>query len=154
MQLSFRILVFLIINFLALYIGGIFAGGGVTSDWYLGLTKAPWTPPGWVFGAAWTTIMICLSVFMGFAWCKDGNKFLVVSLYTIQWILNVVWNPIFFKFHAVAVGLIIVLALTSVLGFYIYHYIPVLRAKAFLLLPYFVWMLIASSLNAFIWIHN
>jgi tryptophan-rich sensory protein len=25
---------------------------------YLNLNKAPWTPAGWVFGAAWTSVML------------------------------------------------------------------------------------------------
>ena len=59
-----RILLFLIINFGGLFIGGLFTGEGVPSDWYQNLNKAPWNPPGWVFGAAWTTVMICFSVYM------------------------------------------------------------------------------------------
>ena len=54
----FRFLVFLIVNFVALGLGGMFTGSGVVSDWYQQLNQAPWTPPGWVFGAAWTSIMI------------------------------------------------------------------------------------------------
>jgi benzodiazapine receptor len=149
-----RLIIFLIINILALYIGSTFTGQGIFTEWYTALNKAPWTPPGWVFAAAWGTIMVCLSVFMAYAWTTDGNKFLVVSLYTTQWILNVVWNPVFFKYHAIGGGLLIVSSLTIVIGYYIYHYVPVLKGKAFWLLPYFIWMLIATSLNAYIWINN
>ena len=58
-----RTIIFLLINFAGLFIGGLFTGEGVPSDWYQNLNKAPWTPPGWVFGFAWTTIMICFSLF-------------------------------------------------------------------------------------------
>ncbi|MEM6378823.1 MAG: TspO/MBR family protein, partial [Bacteroidota bacterium] len=54
-----RVIIFLILNFVALGIGGFFTGPGTSSEWYNNLNQAPWTPPGWVFGAAWTTIMIC-----------------------------------------------------------------------------------------------
>ncbi|QLH45180.1 MAG: tryptophan-rich sensory protein [Bacteroidota bacterium] len=27
------------------------------------LATSPWTPPGWVFGFAWTLIMVCYSFF-------------------------------------------------------------------------------------------
>ena len=50
---------FLLLNFGALAIGSYFMNNGPQSNWYLTLNKAPWTPPGWVFGVAWTTIMIC-----------------------------------------------------------------------------------------------
>ena len=65
-----RLILFLTLNFGALALGGIFAGQGAVSDWYEALNKAPWTPPGWVFGFAWTTIMICYSLFMTLAWEK------------------------------------------------------------------------------------
>ena len=54
-----RTTIFLIINFTALAFGGLFTSEGVPSEWYLSLLKAPWTPPGWVFGFAWSIIMIC-----------------------------------------------------------------------------------------------
>ena len=57
-------LLFLFLNFAALALGGLFTKDGVASDWYQHLNKAPWTPPGWVFGAAWTFLMICYSVFL------------------------------------------------------------------------------------------
>ena len=39
---------------------------GPQTEWYLNLNKAHWTPPGWVFGAAWTTIMICFSIYLSY----------------------------------------------------------------------------------------
>lgn len=40
-----RIILFLVLNFAALAIGGLFTGDGVPSEWYQNLNKAPWTPP-------------------------------------------------------------------------------------------------------------
>lgn len=92
-------LVFLILNFAALAVGGLFTGSGVSSEWYQNLDKAPWTPPGWVFGAAWTFIMICFAFYMGKLWTNGAkHKSLVVRLYGVQWLLNVAWNPVFFLF--------------------------------------------------------
>ena len=53
-------LIFLTANFGALGIGTILMNEGPTSNWYTSLNQAPWTPSGWVFGAAWTTIMLLL----------------------------------------------------------------------------------------------
>lgn len=75
-----KIIIFLVINFAALGIGSIFTGSGVPSEWYQSLIKAPWTPPGWMFGAAWTSIMICFSIFMAFAWKNTPNQNLLISL--------------------------------------------------------------------------
>jgi hypothetical protein len=65
-------LAFVLLNFLGLYIGGRFTGPGVTSSWYQTLDQAPWTPPGWVFGVAWTTVMIGFSWFM--AWIQHWMR--------------------------------------------------------------------------------
>jgi len=56
-RMIYRLITFLLLNFGALAVGGFFTGKGVPSYWYSDLIKAPWTPPGWVFGFAWTTIM-------------------------------------------------------------------------------------------------
>ena len=57
------LIVFLTINFGGLAIGQVWTGDGVTSNWYTSLNQAPWTPPGWVFGLAWTTIAITFSIY-------------------------------------------------------------------------------------------
>lgn len=150
----YRILIFLLINFLALGIGGQFTGKAVSADWYQNLDKAPWTPPGWVFGAAWTFIMLCLTVFMAFAWKEVENRKLLLILFAVQWVLNVAWNPVFFKYHATLSGLVIISALTILMGYFIVHYFSELKLKTLLLLPYFIWLLIATSLNGYIWMKN
>lgn len=149
-----RLITFLIINFGALALGGLFTSKGVPSDWYNELAKAPWTPPGWVFGAAWTTIMICFSVYMAYLWPSNENKLLIIGLFLLQWLLNVSWNPVFFYYHNIAGGLIIITTLTLLVGYFLINYLPDLKLKSALILPYFLWLLIATSLNAYIQIYN
>ena len=95
-----NLIIFLVINFAALGIGGFLMGEGPSSDYYQTVNKAPWTPPGWVFGAAWTTIMICFSIYMAY-WTDSENDNTVLALFAVQFILNVGWNPLFFNFHKV-----------------------------------------------------
>jgi benzodiazapine receptor len=149
-----RFIIFLVINFGALGIGGIFTGKGVPSDWYQNLNKAPWTPPGWVFGTAWTTIMVCFTFYMMNAWDEVNNRKILIGLFTMQWILNVLWNPIFFKYNQVLLALLIISSLTILIGFLLIQYQSVLKLKSLFLLPYFFWLLIATSLNAFIALKN
>ena len=149
-----RLIIFLAINFAALGIGGIFTGKGVPSDWYQNLNKAPWTPPGWVFGAAWTTIMVCFAFYLMYAWSEVSNRKLLIGLFSVQWILNVLWNPTFFKYNQALLALVIISALTILVGFMLMNYQSLLKLKSLLLLPYFIWLLIATSLNAFIVFKN
>ncbi len=149
-----RLILFLALNFGALALGGIFAGQGAVSDWYDGLQKAPWTPPGWVFGFAWTTIMICFSIFMSMAWEKINNKKKFVLLFSIQWILNVGWNPSFFYYNNVLLGLIIIFSLTLLIAYLLMNYYKTLGSLTFFLLPYLIWLCIATSLNGYILFMN
>ena len=149
-----RLVLFLLLNFGALALGGIFAGKGAASDWYLALDKAPWTPPGWVFGFAWTSIMVCFSLWLAYLWPSLENKSLFLGLYALQWVLNVGWNPVFFHYHRVLPGLVVIVLLTLLVAYFLFRYQAVLRVKSLLLLPYFLWLLIATSLNAYIWVRN
>ena len=149
-----RTILFLIVNFGALALGALFTGEGVPSDWYTNLNKAPWTPPGWVFGAAWTTIMILFSVYMALLWNKVANKKLLLGIFILQFVLNVAWNPIFFHFNQAALGLFVIVMLTVLVWFFFFKYFRKLHWASFLILPYGIWLLIATSLNAYILLMN
>ena len=150
----YRLIIFLLINFGALAIGRYFTGKGVPSDWYKGLNKAPWTPPGWVFGFAWTTIMICFSIYMAYIWPVAVNKSLLITLFVVQWILNVTWNPIFFYYHQTRWALVIITMLTVLVGVFLFYYWAELQLKSLLILPYLIWLLIATSLNGYVVLKN
>jgi tryptophan-rich sensory protein len=145
-----KIIGFLFLNFGALALGGLFAGSGAGSNWYAELNKAPWTPPGWVFGFAWTTIMLCFSVYMATLYAKTKSVKTVIILYAIQWMLNVAWNPIFFHLHNPIIGLTVIVALTSLVTYFLFRYRSSQKGFSLLLLPYVIWLFIATSLNAYV----
>lgn len=150
----YRLILFLVINFGALAVGGIFTSAGVSSSWYENIQKAPWTPPGWVFGAAWTSIMIFFSIYLATAWPKIENKKILIGLFTLQWILNVGWNPIFFYYQNMLLGLAVILLLTFLIGFILIFYWKEVKFISLFILPYFVWLIIATSLNWYILLKN
>ncbi|NNC94850.1 MAG: tryptophan-rich sensory protein [Chitinophagales bacterium] len=149
-----RVIIFLLINFAALGIGGLFTGKGVASDWYQDLNKAPWTPPGWVFGFAWTLIMICFSVYMAKLFGSTLNKQTLIVLFAFQWVLNVSWNPVFFYYNQVAIAMIIIVLLTLVVAFFLVKYNTLLSWWSVLILPYLLWLIVATSLNGYILLKN
>ncbi len=149
-----KIILFLILNFGALALGGLFTGNGVSSEWYAGLEKAPWTPPGWVFGFAWTTIMLCFSFYMARLWMQASNKAMLSVRFSMQWLLNVSWNPVFFYFHQTGWAMLLLLLLTLLIAYMLFTYRTILKSTSLLLLPYFIWLLIACSLNAYILLNN
>lgn len=145
--------VFLILNFGALGLGILLMGNGPTSDWYTLMSQAPWTPPNWLFGTAWTFIMLCFSFYMAFLYRKHPtNK--VITLFIIQFVLNIAWNFVFFNQHMIAIGLGTIIALTFIITAFLVTYFKLMKAYNVLILPYFIWICIATSLNLYILIHN
>ncbi len=149
-----RLISFLVINFGALGLGSLITKEAVISDWYKNLNKAPWTPPGWVFGAAWTSIMVLFAIYMSYLWTKTENKTLLVALFVFQWILNVCWNPIFFYFHYMSLSLVVISALTVLMGYFLFENWAKMGFKSALVAPYFIWLLIATSLNLYTVLYN
>ena len=151
-QLKLTVL-FLIINFGGLAIGSWLMNNGPLTEWYISLSQAPWSPPGFVFGIAWTIIMICFSIYLGRLFIKSYNPKLIV-IFSIQFILNVSWNYIFFNQHLILFGLITIILLTALICYYFFELSQKIRHYKFLLLPYIIWLCIATSLNLYILIHN
>jgi len=147
-------LLFLFLNFAALALGGLFTKAGVASDWYQDLNKAPWTPPGWVFGAAWTFLMLCYSVFLAFLFQNTENRVKFWAIYALQWIFNVAWNPLFFKLHLTQLALVDLFALFLIILITFQNAQSMAIWKKLFLLPYALWLVIAISLNIFIVLMN
>ena len=154
MKRLYYFLFFLVINFGGLAIGSWLMSNGPTSVWYTNLNQAPWTPDGWVFGFAWTLIMLCFSWYLAELFKLRASKFLW-ALYGFQVVLNVSWNWVFFNQHLVSYALIVISMLTLVM---LYYFITFrshrLKHAKYLLLPYIIWLFIATSLNAYIVINN
>jgi benzodiazapine receptor len=144
---------FLVVNFVGLAIGSWGMNNGPISDWYINLNQAPWTPPGIVFGIAWTLIMLCFSIYLGKLFSK-GNSQKNILIFLFQFTLNVSWNFIFFNQHLVLLGLITIVLLTAILFIYFFKFSNNLGNYRYLLVPYMIWLCIATSLNFYILVNN
>ena len=152
---------FILINFSALALGSLLMGDGASSFWYENLDRASWEPQGWVFGLAWTTIMICFSIYLAFI-VKElkinlsvylfKNEFF--KLYLFQLLLNISWNYLFFNKHLTEIALLDITLLTILMFYFLFKYFYKIKFKSTLLLPYCIWLVIASSLNFYIVIYN
>jgi len=79
---------------------------------------------------------------------------LAIGLYAFQWMLNVIWNPVFFKFQAVGLALLVICTLTIIVGIYQFLYLKSLKKWSLLVLPYFLWLIVATSLNSYALVYN
>ncbi|MCC5812290.1 MAG: tryptophan-rich sensory protein [Ectothiorhodospiraceae bacterium] len=125
-------------------------------DWYASLQKPPWTPPNWVFAPAWTLLYGLMAVAAWLVWRRrrqHGARAALVA-FLVQLLFNAAWSWLFFGMNAVGVAmldiLLLILAITMTMGLF-FH---VSRTAGWLMLPYLLWVLYASSLNAAIWVMN
>lgn len=147
-------LVFGFLNFGGLYLGAIATTPGVNSNWYTSLNQAPWTPPGFVFGFAWAIIMIAFTVYMTLLWENTSIRAEAKKLYGLSWLLNVLWNPVFFTLHQTSAALILISGLLLLLIAMAVNFAKFLGLKTIWILPYIAWLFIATSLNAYIVLQN
>lgn len=119
------------------------------SLWYYSLNKSPLTPPEAVFPIAWTIlyIMIALSLFF---YIKDGlrqEKIIPLVIFITQIILNLLWTPVFFESHDIKLAFFIIIALIILVFINIILFYKKSKTAAFLLIPYFLWLIFAAYLN-------
>ncbi|OEJ98542.1 TspO protein [Flavivirga aquatica] len=153
MKILKYVILYLILNFSALIIGVFLMNDGPQTAWYTNLNKAPWTPPDWFFGVTWTSIMICFSIYMAYSHkIHPSNK--VKSLFLIQFIFNIIWNYVFFNQHLIGLGFIVILLLTIIIATFLFLLQKKLKTKTILILPYLIWLCIATSLNGSILFYN
>lgn len=152
--MTYRLILFLTLNFLSLGLARLLGGKGPRSEWYAGLDTAPWTPSGVVIGLCWTVVMVGFSIYLAYLWPAVADKKLLIGVLIIHYILSLVWNPAFFYYHQVLTGLVIIIGLTVVIGFLLFYYWPELKFKSLLIAPYLIWMVIATSLNVYVFMKN
>jgi translocator protein len=146
---------------LALCLGVGFVGGRATypgiAGWYASLAKPNWTPPNSAFAAVWTTlyVMMALSIWLMWERAADGPaKFRAVVLFGVQLVLNAAWPPVFFALHQIRLALVVISALALAIAATIAAAWHVHRLAALLLVPYLLWVIYATVLNAGIVVLN
>lgn len=117
--------------------------------WFQSLVKPAAQPDGWVFGVAWTI----LYVFIGVALALILNarsarlRWVGVGLWCAQFLLNLIWSPLFFGAHQItsAFYLILVIFILSFATTLVFGRIRSLAA--WLMVPYLAWLCFAAILN-------
>lgn len=117
--------------------------------WYNTLPKPSWTPPSWVFGPVWTVLYILMGVAAVRVVGKTpgGIWSWPMLLFWIQLALNVAWTPVFFgqKRPDTALKIMWWLCVTAAATTYLFWTVD--HTAGALLLPYVLWLSVASALN-------
>ena len=141
--------------FLLLVVGGGLLIGWLTApgDWYAGLAKPSFNPPGWVFGPVWTVLYVLIAVAGWRVWRTHPGGW-PARMWWIQLALNFLWSPAFFAAHRIGLALVIVLLLLATIVAFILMCWRQDRVAAWLFVPYAAWVAFASVLNASILVLN
>jgi tryptophan-rich sensory protein len=144
-HLTLPIVAALLIVILMLAVG---KGTTTVGTWYEGLRKPSWNPPNWIFGPAWTVILV-LAAWSGVsAWANtpdEAGRVLILSVFAI--VLHMLWSPLFFALKrpdwALAEVPFLWLSIAALmLGGGRYS-----TFATWLLLPYLLWVTFAAVLN-------
>lgn len=124
------------------------------NDWYLTLNKPTFTPPSWLFAPVWTALYILMGIAAGMVWAKGYHHIWVkTALYhfVFQLLLNALWSIVFFGLKNPLLGLVVILALLTMIILTIKWFKVISKSAAFMMIPYLLWVAFASALNYKIW---
>ena len=160
MKFNIREIPKLIVSILIVFIAGGIGTVATLSQiptWYAALAKPTWAPPNWLFGPVWTTLYVLIGIALFLVWregLENNDVKVALGVFGVQLILNVLWSVVFFGLNSLLGGFIIIIILwitilTNIIVFY-----RVSKPAGLLLVPYIIWVSIASYLNYSVYILN
>ena len=130
------------------FLSGTISGSGEQNAWYAELVKPDMQPPGWVFAVVWPILYLLTGLAFAIVLNARGAAYrgLGVGLFLFQFVLNLLWSPLFFGKHEVTSALYLILliwiaavATTLVFG-------RIRATAAWLMVPYLAWLSFAAIL--------
>ncbi|MAT17981.1 MAG: TspO protein [Leifsonia sp.] len=152
---ALALVAFLAIAFAVAAFGGLSTAGNV-DGWYAAAEQPAWTPPNAVFGPVWTVLYTLMSVAAWLVWRAPDTvaRRRALGLYVAQLAVNAVWTPVFFGLEpflgapALWIALVIIVVLDVLVIATLIRFAPLSRLAAAFLVPYLLWALYATTLNA------
>ncbi|MFR1673270.1 MAG: TspO/MBR family protein [Candidatus Gastranaerophilaceae bacterium] len=120
------------------------------NNFYQNLIKPDFQPPQWLFKPVWIILYILMgvSLFIVSRHAQSSLKWAAIALFLIQLMLNLSWSPLFFVYHKIRSALFICILLTITVFFMIIVFSKLSLIAAILQIPYLLWLIFASILNA------
>ena len=123
--------------------------------WYPNLVKSGLTPPNSAFPIVWGILYLCIGISGGLMISvKNANKTIPMVLFVLQLLFNFLWSYTFFYLQNPLLGLVNILILDIVVVWYTVCVYPIKKVSAWLFIPYIIWVVFATYLNAFIYFLN
>jgi len=125
-------------------------------DFYAGLAKPSWAPPGWLFGPVWTGLYLLMGVAAWLVWRRAGwgGATIALSLFLAQLTCNALWSWHFFAWRRGALAFADVVLLLALIIATLLAFLPFHTLAAILLIPYLAWVTFATALTWAVWRAN
>ena len=134
-------------------VGSVFTISAIP-NWYAGLQKPWFTPPNWLFAPVWLSLYFLMGITLYLLWNRRERAGTALGAFAVQLVLNVAWSVVFFGEHELFYGFVAIAALWVVILVAMGLSYRVSKGASALLLPYIVWVTIASALNYYVWVLN
>jgi tryptophan-rich sensory protein len=135
------------------FLPGIVGSRSAPGAWYASLTKPALTPPGWAFPVVWTALYLLMGVALFLAWRAGSGPGLRLALtvFAVQLVLNGLWSWLFFGLKRPDLALADILLLWLAIGASIVLFWRLRPLAGALLVPYLLWVSLATWLNFGLW---
>ena len=134
-------------------VGSVFTISAIPG-WYAALQKPWFTPPNWVFAPVWLTLYLLMGATLYLLWARWPRSTAAVAAFGIQLGLNIAWSAVFFGAHELFYGFVVIAALWLAILVTAAFSFRISRTAAALLIPYILWVTVASALNYSVWVLN
>ena len=127
-----------------------------SNEFYKNLIKPAFTPSSLIFQIVWPILYILMAISFFIVLGSDNSlKPFAITLFIIQLILNFLWSPMFFFFGKMKLALLISFLMLICVGIMILFFFQISKIAGILQLPYFLWLIFATFLNAsFIYLNS
>lgn len=144
-----------LIAFVVLVLGAGTAIGAATGPdaWFASLAKPSFNPPNWLFAPVWTVLYVMIGVAGWLVWNRDRSG-LAMKLWSAQLALNFLWSPVFFALHRIGPALVVVVLMLAAIWAFVAVSARRHPLAAILFVPYGLWVLFATVLNAALLVLN
>ena len=118
-------------------------------DFYNVINKPVYAPDRKVFGRVWSVLYILMFLLFIIFYFQplSLSKILATPLFCLQFLLNLSWTPVFFKYKKIGMAfaicglLLITVILMTLLFFRMSFLLGILQ------IPYILWLILATRLN-------
>ena len=131
------------------FVSARISGSGPGNPWFDALKKPGIYPPPEAFGIVWPLLYALMAVALALVLSARGarGRGLAAAVFAVQLGVNLVWSPLFFRFHDVVAAFWLIVVLNLLVVATIALFARIRTFAAVLLLPYLAWIAFAALLN-------